>query len=141
MSEILHGTAVSIDGHGIVLTGKSGSGKSDLAVRLIDRGAVLIGDDQVRVTSADGLVISGNSGQLEIRGLGILNFPHCAHAPLRLLVELGEDGERFPASLPLGELAGQPVAKLRLSAFTPSAAIKVEMALKSVIDAATPAMR
>jgi serine kinase of HPr protein (carbohydrate metabolism regulator) len=44
---MVHGTAISIGGHGVLIMGESGSGKSDLALRLIDRGAILISDDVV----------------------------------------------------------------------------------------------
>ena len=49
--ELLHATAIAINGAGVLLLGPSGSGKSDLALRLIDRGAVLISDDGVLVDS------------------------------------------------------------------------------------------
>ncbi|MEC9182929.1 MAG: aldolase, partial [Pseudomonadota bacterium] len=43
--EIVHATAIAIDGKGVLLRGPSGSGKSDLALRLLEAGGVLIGDD------------------------------------------------------------------------------------------------
>jgi serine kinase of HPr protein (carbohydrate metabolism regulator) len=51
-SEMLHATSVAIDGHVVLIQGVSGIGKSDLALRLIDRGAVLISDDRTLACSA-----------------------------------------------------------------------------------------
>ncbi len=83
-AKIVHATALSLDGHGVLLTGKSGSGKSTLALRLVDqpgRGigddpveVRLIGDDQVIVQRvADKLLASPAprlAGLLEVRGVG-----------------------------------------------------------------------
>jgi HPr kinase/phosphorylase len=135
MSVHLHGTAVAIGGLAVLLTGNSGSGKSDLALRLIDRGAILVGDDQVQVD--DPLTVSPHpalAGKLEVRGIGILSKPFIEAVPLRLIIQLGDDGERLPSSWPLTDLLGWSVPSLRLSAFAASAPIKVEHALQRVID-------
>lgn len=137
MSEAVHGTAVEIDGWAVLLTGKSGSGKSDLALRLIDRGAVLVGDDGVELHGADAAHIRPSAtlaGKLEIRGIGIVERDYRRDVPLRLIVALGEDGERHPASWPLQEHDGWSIPLLHLNAFAASAPIKVEAALKSVVD-------
>jgi HPr kinase/phosphorylase len=135
MNTVVHGTAVEIDGWAVLLTGQSGSGKSDLALRLIDRGAVLVGDDYVAI-DADLSVHpqSEIAGKLEVRGIGIIDVANRPSSPLRLVVELGEDGERLPASWPLRNLAGWSVPLLRLNAFTASAPIKIELSLKSIVD-------
>jgi serine kinase of HPr protein (carbohydrate metabolism regulator) len=136
MSSAMHGTAVEIDGGAVLLTGPSGSGKSDLALRLIDRGASLVGDDyididaQLSITAARGL-----AGMIEIRGLGLVEKPYRTKSPLRLVVELGDDGERMPASWPMRDVGDWSVPVLRLNPVAASAPIKVELALKSVIDA------
>jgi hypothetical protein len=135
MSEVVHGTAVEIDGWAVLLTGPSGSGKSDLALRLIDRGAALIGDDYVAIDSDLSICpAKAIAGKLEVRGIGIVNMPYQNCASLRLLVVLGQDGERLPASWPLRDIAGWSVPLLRLDAFAESAAIKIEFALKSIVD-------
>ena len=134
----LHGTAVEIDGSAVLFIGRSGSGKSDLALRLIDRGAKLVGDDTVSLHSRDGVLFVKASGaienRIEVRCVGIFNMESKAECPLRLLVELGADGERLPASWPLRDLQGWSLPLLRLNAFAASAPIKVELALKSVVD-------
>jgi UPF0042 nucleotide-binding protein len=85
--EILHATCICLEGQGILLRGPSGSGKSDLALRLIDRGALLIADDLVALAmDADGVQASLPAGRerfagaLEVRGIGILSVPHAAGA-------------------------------------------------------------
>ena len=129
----LHATAVAIDGRGILLLGPSGAGKSDLALRLIDRGAKLIADDRVDLVHRDDRVTMSApariAGLLEVRGLGIVDFPS-VEAPLTLAIELvpGEEVERFPD--PDAELfCGLAVPLLRLNPFELSAPIKVELAL------------
>jgi HPr kinase/phosphorylase len=72
---LVHGTTVALDGGAVLLRGPSGIGKSDLALRLIDRGARLVADDQTVLRRAgDRLVASAPAtiaGLLEIRGVGI----------------------------------------------------------------------
>jgi serine kinase of HPr protein (carbohydrate metabolism regulator) len=54
---MVHGTTVALEGEGVLLRGPSGSGKSDLALRLIDGGARLVADDQTELTrTANGLI-------------------------------------------------------------------------------------
>jgi HPr kinase/phosphorylase len=138
MSELVHGTAVDIDGWAVLLTGKSGSGKSDLAMRMIDRGARLVGDDYVNLSDSFGLPqvepTDRLAGKLEVRGIGIIELEYRAASSLMLLVELGEDGERIPASLPQRDLHGWSLPLFRLNGFAASAPIKVEMLLKSIVD-------
>ncbi len=138
MTGALHATAIEIDGQAILLIGASGSGKSDMALRLIDRGAKLVGDDAVLCQESDGaLRVTGAtplSGRLEVRGIGIFEMDAVKQSPLRLIVELGGDGVRHPESWPLREVAGWSVPILRLNGFAASAPIKIELALKSVVD-------
>ena len=138
MSAPIHGTAVEIDGCAVLFTGPSGSGKSDLALRLIDRGARLVGDDAVTLHSRDGALYVKASdaieNRIEVRGVGIFDMDATAQCPLRLLVELGADGERLPASWPLRDLNGWSLPVLHLDAFAASAPIKVELAVKSLVD-------
>jgi HPr Serine kinase C-terminal domain len=138
MTIALHATAVEIDGQAILLTGASASGKSDLALRLIDRGARLVGDDAVHCLEASGVLLvkgaTSLSGRLEVRGVGIFEMDVADQSPLRLIVELGGDGVRHPESWPLRDIAGWSVPVLRLNGFAASAPIKIELALKSVVD-------
>ncbi len=105
----IHASCGARDGHGVVLLGAPGCGKSDLLLRLIDRGFHLVADDRVDVE--DGWVRPPRplAGLLEVRGLGILRLGHDAEARLVLAVELDRDEmERLPSPRRHGEL-GVPV--------------------------------
>ncbi len=136
---MLHATAVAIDGNGVLISGPSGSGKSDLALRLIDRGAKLVSDDAVAVfIDQDMPVLSAAPNietLLEIRGIGIQTVPFIVSAPLRLVVELTEKIDRMPARHTDSAIAGFNVPSTNLAPFETSAAIKLEYALRSVVDA------
>ncbi len=143
MGALLHATAVSIDNYGILITGTPGSGKSDLALRLIDRGAILICDDQVEILeTADTLILSqapNIEGKIEVRGVGIIDFPYVSTISLRMIVALDHDVERLPDGWLMETVHGFHVPMLPVAAFAASAPIKVELALKKLItDAILP---
>ena len=77
-SETLHASTVAIDGRAVLIAGLSGSGKSDLALRLIDRGAVLVSDDYTVVSRAgDELTACAPTtikGKMEVRGVGLMSI-------------------------------------------------------------------
>ncbi|WP_239016541.1 HPr kinase/phosphorylase [Sphingorhabdus pulchriflava] len=138
VSNRIHATSVAIDGFGVAIIGKSGSGKSDLALRLIDRGAVLVCDDAINLIDQDGgpwIHVSPNiEGKLEVRGLGIVSTPYLEKAPLRLVVNLDLPPERHPISWPFRNIGNFATPELRLNAFEASAPIKVEQALQRLLD-------
>jgi HPr kinase/phosphorylase len=140
MTTLIHATAVIIDGHGVMITGPSGSGKSDLALRLIDRGAVLVCDDQVGIDSFDGTLMISQapniSGKLEVRGVGIVPFPVTPNAPLRMIVALDRTVERLPDGWEMETVHNYHVPLLPVAAFAASAPIKVELGLTRIIDEA-----
>ena len=76
-STTLHGCMVDIRGVGVLITGKSGSGKSETAIGLLERGAALVADDIVQVRLVGGELIARapelSRGYLEMRGIGIIN--------------------------------------------------------------------
>ncbi|MEG3164141.1 aldolase [Sphingomonas sp. PB2P19] len=133
-SERLHATAVAVDGVAVLIEGPSGAGKSDLALRLIDRGAVLISDDQTVLVRA-GRVLHARApaeiaGRIEVRGIGIVAMPHVADVPVRLLVRIGGGPvERMP-DREIRRVAGIEVPQMHIEAFHASAPIKVEMVLR-----------
>lgn len=139
MLTILHGTAVAIDGHAVLLRGASGSGKSDLALRLIDRGAKLISDDAVRIDVVGDIPllcsVPSIAGKIEVRGVGICTFDFVDSAPLRLVVEFANDIERIPPEDIRTSVGDFSVPLVALDPFQHSSAFKVELALCSVIDA------
>lgn len=132
----LHATAVAIVAgggwHAVLLTGASGRGKSDLALRLIDRGAVLVADDQVELRGCGDRLLAAPppaiAGRLEVRGVGIVTVPHRAGVPVALLVDLDLAPERMPEAASR-MLAGYPVPCLGLDPHVASAPLKVERAL------------
>ena len=133
----LHATAIAIAGDGVIFTGESGSGKSDLALRLIDRGAILISDDRVILEHIDDRIsLRGPeklAGKLEIRSLGIFDFGHVADVELKMEVQLGQQVERFPMDSQQNIFLGKAVPSIRLDAMESSAPIKVEMALQKLL--------
>lgn len=91
----IHGSCAARDGVGVILLGASGSGKSDLTFRLLDRGFELVADD--RIDLRDGWVSAPEvlAGLIELRGLGLVRVPHLPKAKLALAVKLGRP-ERLP---------------------------------------------
>ncbi len=136
-SETIHASTISIGGIGVLLTGISGSGKSDLALRLIDRGAVLVSDDYTILTrKGDHLIASAPStirGKIEAHGLGLLDIATTEHVPARLIIALGEPITRFPESRESRTIMGLALPIVPLSAFEASAPIKVELAVKALV--------
>ncbi len=127
-------TAVAVNGKGVLLRGASGSGKSDLALRLIDRGAALIADDYVTAKMVSGAVKLAPpytiAGMLELRGAGVAKIDYSSDVPLALVVDLvhGKDVERMPEPAET-TICGASVPLMRLHGFDASAPIKVEMTL------------
>ena len=98
--ETIHASTIAIDGRAVMLLGPSGSGKSDLALRLIDRGATLVSDDYTRLDRVgDRLMASAPStiaGKIELRGLGIAAISHLDDVPVDLAVRLQHQRDRMP---------------------------------------------
>jgi serine kinase of HPr protein (carbohydrate metabolism regulator) len=132
-SEMLHATTVSKDGRAVIIAGRSGSGKSDLALRLFDRGFVLVSDDQTMVSkSGETLVASAPAtikGKLEVRGVGIVEVPIADEAAVSIVVELSSEIERLPDDGESRAILGIEVPMIRLDGLEASAPAKVELAL------------
>ncbi|MEP5729091.1 MAG: HPr kinase/phosphatase C-terminal domain-containing protein [Sulfitobacter sp.] len=97
----LHATCVHVAGKAVLILGKSGSGKSALALQLIALGAELVSDDQTILNrQGDGVVASppaAIAGMIEARNMGILQVPHADDVPIELVVNMETDEtERLP---------------------------------------------
>jgi serine kinase of HPr protein (carbohydrate metabolism regulator) len=121
-------------GRAVMLRGPSGSGKSDLALRLIDRGFILVADDQVLLSREGNALIAkappALAGLIELRGLGIVTMPYCQSARIELVVDLvpSQQVERLPDPITI-EFLGLDIPCLRLHAFDATTALKISHAL------------
>ena len=88
--------ATAQGGDALVLLGPPGCGKSDFLLRLINRGFILVADDQVLVEGLEASPPAALAGLLEVRGLGIFHQPYLPKARLRLVITLGQTAERLP---------------------------------------------
>jgi HPr kinase/phosphorylase len=134
---MVHATCIAFDGHGILLRGPAGSGKSDLALRAIDRGAQLVADDQV-VLDRDGenLMASAPSslhGLIEIRGIGIMRMDAAAQVPVALVADLMDAPERLPEPR-WCEIGGIDIPWLAVAPFEASAPVKLRFALMAALE-------
>lgn len=139
-SDTIHASCVAIDGRAVLLCGRSGAGKSDLALRLIDRGAALVSDDYSIVTRRGGRLLASPpaniAGRIEVRGIGIVAMPHVADIEVALVVDLDGTVDRMPEGN-TRRIAGVAVPIAALSSLEASAAIKVELLLRAMIAPAS----
>ncbi len=144
----VHATCVATAVGGILLRGASGSGKSDLALRLIAQPppfawmglCQLVADDRVELTATAGGVQAraprALAGLLEVRGVGIVPVPWTQECLLKLVIDL-EDKANVPraptiltAAEQLTHLLGHDLPRLRLNALEASAPLKLALALR-----------
>ena len=132
-SETLHASCVALDGRAVLITGISGSGKSDLSLRLLDRGFILVSDDQTIVRkSGEKLIATAPAtiaGKLEIRGVGIVEMETVKDVQVVLIVELTSDIQRMPDDSRERPVLGVKLPLISVDATTASAASKVALAL------------
>lgn len=125
---LAHASCVSIGGAGVLLRGASGAGKSDVALRLIDGGALLVADDQVHLARVgEQLVASAParlSGLIEVRGLGIYRFPPLASCAVSVIIDL---------------VGREAVERMPEAAFTDCLGVRLPLHCLHAFDASTPA--
>lgn len=133
-SETIHVSSVAIDGRAVLIGGRSGAGKSDLALRLIDRGAALISDDYTFVRRVSGQAVASAperiAGKIEVRGVGIVEIAHSQDVPVALYVDLSAEPVRLPEGKDRIAVAGISIPSVALDGHHPSASLKVEAAMR-----------
>jgi HPr kinase/phosphorylase len=142
----LHGTAITFGDEAVLIRGAPGSGKSSLALRLMDAEgfgvgdvlmrAMLVSDDQVEIHRTDATLIVAPpaplAGLLEIRGLGIISVNHKPNSRLVLVVDLVSDAavERLPdKSFETVEVEGVKLPAIKLGISDSAAVAKLRAAL------------
>jgi serine kinase of HPr protein (carbohydrate metabolism regulator) len=137
----IQATCVAIEGRGVLIRGGPGTGKSDLALRLIDQGAALVSDDGVDLYAEGGALLArfppqappGLRGKMEVRGLGIVDVGAGPPVRLALLIDLGaaETIERLPEP-ETERILGIELFRIRLDPSEASAPAKVRLAVRLV---------
>jgi len=135
--EKIHATCVEVDGLGILLRGPSGSGKSDLALRLMDDGAHLIADDYTDLTAQNNRLIAtaphSIKNLIEVRGVGVLKIAAAVQADVGAIIDLvtPEQIDRLPEDEEITML-GLPLLRFKLTPFEASAPAKVRLIARRV---------
>jgi hypothetical protein len=127
-------TCVAIGGRGVLIEGAPGSGKSSLALALIDRGAVLVGDDGVTLEERGerlwALPPPNVAGRIEVRNVGLVRLP-TTFAALALVVRLDPAASRFIDHAAEATLEGHALPAVALWPDTPALVLRAEYALKT----------
>lgn len=144
--ETVHATAIALAGRGVLIRGPSGSGKSDLALRCLALPVSHLSPDQFQLIADDRVVLrraTGGieltcppaiAGQLEVRGIGIVNVPSASAARLALVADLVPQTraiERMPEPAAV-DILGHRVLGIKLHAFEASAPLKLLLAMTSL---------
>ena len=131
--QLIHATSVVFCGRGVLIMGPSGSGKSDLALRLIDQGGMLIADDQTLLDKKDNQLFASPpesiKGLLEVRGVGVIQMPFCFDVQLHIVIECAPPSERLPEKQTM-QILGVSLDKWYLSPFEASAVAKIRALLQ-----------
>jgi len=134
MTAMLHqASCVALQGRALLIEGPPGSGKSSLALALIDRGAELVGDDGVALVPRDGklwaLPPPNIRGLLEVRNVGLIRLP-AIEAPVALLVLLTPGAPRLPEGPETMIRASQAIPGITLDPAASILHLRAEAALR-----------
>lgn len=127
-------SCVAIGGRGVLIEGEPGSGKSSLALALIDRGAVLVGDDGVTLEAAGGVLLASpppnTAGLIEVRNVGLVTMETAARVPAALVLRLDAGAPRYIDEAEMVEVCGVSLPLVRLWPDSPVLALRAEAALR-----------
>lgn len=126
-------TCVAIGGRAMLIDGASGSGKSSLALALIDRGAALVGDDGVALRVEGGVLLASPApatrGLIEVRGVGLVPMAAAADVPVALLIRLTRNAPRYVETPPREAILGVDLPLLELYPDLAVLALRASIAL------------
>lgn len=126
-------TAVLVDGRVVLIEGEPGTGKSSLALALIDRGAGLVGDDGVALELRDGQLWASppprTAGLIEIRNVGLARLP-CTEGRVGLILRLDAAAPRYVEQVGVAEIAGVAIPVLSLFPDTAALPLRAEWAVR-----------
>jgi serine kinase of HPr protein (carbohydrate metabolism regulator) len=126
-------SCVAMRGRALLITGEPGSGKSSLALALMDRGGELVGDDGVTLAQVGELIVATppphTEGLIEIRNVGLLEVP-TTRAPVAIVINLTRHAERLPLGHGVAILLGKEVPQVDLYPDTSALPLRAEAALE-----------
>jgi len=133
----VHSSSVVLDDNGVLIMGDSGSGKSDLALRLIDNGATLISDDvsicKKKINDIYLYCPTETKGLLEVRDVGIITVPFVEEIKLKLVVKLTiSETKRLPDKNNFFKILGIKYPLLKIDGRNSSAAVKIKVKLNEI---------
>jgi serine kinase of HPr protein (carbohydrate metabolism regulator) len=127
-------TCVAIGGRALLIEGAPGCGKSSLALALIDRGAVLVGDDSLWLEAKGGELLASphpnTRGLIEVRGLGLVEMPVAERVPVALLLRLEDGAPRYVEAAGSETILGVGIPALALWPDSPVLHLRAELALE-----------
>lgn len=133
MTIVYAASAVAISGRAVLIEGEPGSGKSSLALALIDRGAVLIGDDAVTLERRDAMLFAGPppnvAGLVEVRNVGLIRLATASDIAVALVLRLDRAAPRFIEKAERAKLYGAELPLVRLWPDSPVLHLRAEAAL------------
>lgn len=126
-------TGVLVDGRAVLIEGEPGSGKTSLALALIESGATLVGDDGVTLSLRAGRVWAApppnTAGLIEVRNVGLARLP-CGEGPVALVLRLDPQAPRFVETAQSVDLLGLAVPLIALYPDTPALPLRARWALR-----------